>query len=190
MLFFMLGLIALVVVFGVAKSQSDKLAGRYPVLKRPLEAVGWLASLSIWGAIIAAAVWVNNRPDPLPKPLPEYIQPPPLGGTAWTVYDRSSRDSTEMSLALATRQIKNGYAQVWSRFDDKAKQEVTLTLTRYECEFGKRTDLYDVVYDKGVYSGFAEDDPKDETKVDLETVEGSGFLLACYDKMPNLIDND
>jgi hypothetical protein len=189
----MLILVALVIVFTIGKAQGDKIATLYPILTKPIAAIGNMAVWTVWAAIIGGIIWMNMRPPaplPPPKPLPETIQPPALEGTVWTVYDRSSKRKAQLALDLASRQTKKDGTFVWTRYDDFSKQETVLTLTRYDCEFGKSADIYDVYYEKGVYAGFGEDDKKEETKVDLENIVGSGFLLACFNKMPSVIDND
>lgn len=193
MLFVMLSLVALFLVFAVAAKKRDRISERYPAFKKPLATASKASVALVWAALAYGVYWINTRPEsppPHPDPLPAKIRPPAIEGAAWTVYDRSAKDKSQFALDLASRDLDDDRALVWKRYDDLEKGSMILSLTRYGCRTGKRADIYDVYYEKGIYSGFDENDQKDEENVDLESVDGAGFLLACFGKMPSVIDDD
>jgi hypothetical protein len=192
MIILLLMIAAFLVVFSLSKGLGDKLAAKYPILKKPLAFIGNALFAAVWLTFIGFGIYlqINPTPPPPPKPLPEKIQPPTLNGTTWTVYDRSSKDKSQFALDLISRQTKNNEVLVWERFDDFSKNETTLIFTRFDCEAGIQSDIYDVYYKNGTYTGYDEDKDDNEAKVDLGTVGGAGLVLACFDRMPEKIDRE
>lgn len=190
-------LLALSLAFQMAVKQRDRVAERYPALKKPLAAASmasvWVLMCVVWSALAYGVYSLYLRPKPPPPPpdpLPAKIRPPAIKGTIWTVYDQSVKDKSRFSLDVASRDRDDDRSIVWERYDDIGNGKTILTLIRYGCRTGKRAEIYSVYYRNGNYTGFDEDDPKDEEEVDLESVAGAGFLLACFDKMPRVIDDD
>jgi len=174
---------------------GKNIAIRFPDSKRTLTFLGYGLWITFLLACTYAAVWFHNHPPSPPKPpmLPKDLNPPALDQTAWTVYMTDQKEGSSFSMALPAMKENEWIARVWERYDDRANGKTILTLSTYDCEIGVQNELYDVYYDHGAYDGYvkySKDDSESETKIDLETVGGSAFLLACYGKMPSRVMQD
>lgn len=185
-----IALVLTVILVSALIFAARRITHKYPASEPIVRYLGNALYIVAIASVVYTGIWLHQHPQPAGEPvaLPKYIHPPELDHKLWTTYAINRKENFSFATALPVEKVDDNIVQVWERYDDFSNSSIRLSLTRYDCEYGIERDLYDVSYVDNKYSGYVEydkNDPDANEKIDLETVGGSGFLLACYGRMPS-----
>ena len=186
-------MIFIVILGGLAVAihlTGESLGERYPAYKKYTsilsKATNWVLLIGVIGFVIYTAL--NPKPAREFEPLPSDIKPPSLDVSIWTPYSIEPKEQSNLYILLPSQKVSKNIVRAWERFDNLKESEITLSLIGYDCDLGRATELIAVNYKNGQYEWFDRPEKKDATsKVDLETVGGSAYLAACFNKLPELV---
>jgi len=168
---------------------AEKASKKHPKYSKQImgtsKTINWLLVIGLV-AFIAYGYFRPEKPKII-EPLPSDIHVPSLKASSWTAYLIDPKEGFNLYIQMPPQRISKNLVRAWDKLDNIRDDEITVSQVEYDCDIGRATEVVVIKYKDGQYQWFDRPDPKDATsKVDLDTVGGSAYQAACFNKLPAL----